>query len=166
MRDKDDVIAEIESRTGPSNFFRAMSHHPEAARDVALLHAAVMGPGAVSERLKDLVCLAVSVVNECDYCSAHHEARAKKAGVTDAEIEDVRTETDYQFDEKERVALRYARELTRTSAAENETRDAFDSMFGAEEKVELTLAVGLANFTNRFSNGLRIPLEKEKYRTA
>jgi uncharacterized peroxidase-related enzyme len=164
--EKEAAITEVERQTGPSNFFRAMSHHPEAMREVAQFYRTVMTPGSVSERLKEMVYVAVSSVNECSYCSAHHDTSAKKAGLTDEEIEDLRAETDYHLTEQERAAVRYARELTRTASAGHDTREALEFNFQPDQQVELTLVIGLANFTNRFNNGLRIPLEKDKHRAA
>ncbi len=164
--EKDAAIIEVERQTGPSNFFRAMSHRPDAIRAVFQFYRAVMSPGSISERLKEMVYLTVSTINECAYCSDHHETSAKKVGLTDEEIEDLRAETDYHFTEQERVALRYARELTRTASAERETRVLLENNFRPEQQVELTLIVGLANFTNRFNNGLAVPLEKDKHWTA
>jgi 4-carboxymuconolactone decarboxylase len=164
--EKETAIAEVERRTGPSNFFRAMSHRPDAMRAAAQFYQTVMTPGSISERLKEMVSLAVSFVNECGYCTVHHEAGAKKAGLTDEEVEDLRAETDYHLTEQERAAVRYARELTRTASAEHDTIELLEINFQPDQRVELTLVVGLANFTNRFNNGLRVPLEKDKHSTA
>lgn len=163
---RNEALAEIERKTGPSNFFRAMSDRPAVMLGVAQLYTSVMAPDSVSERIKELVYLAVSVVNECSYCSTHHEASAKRVGITDEEIEDIRSETDYRFSEPERAALRYARELTRTASADHETRDLLGAQFQPDQQMELTLAIALANFTNRVNNGMRIPLEKHKHLTA
>jgi uncharacterized peroxidase-related enzyme len=163
---KNEAITEIERKTGPSNLLRTMSHCPEAMKQFATLYDTLMSPGAVTERLKELVYVAVASVNECNYCLSHHEATARRAGITDHEIEDVKAETDQTFNERERAALRYARELTRTADAEHETRDAIENLFTAEQRVELSMVIALANFSNRFNNGLRVPLEKQKHRTA
>jgi uncharacterized peroxidase-related enzyme len=164
--DKDTAIEEVERETGPSNFYRAMSHRPDAMRAVFQLSQTVMSPGSISERLKEMVYLTVSTVNECGYNSAHHETNAKKAGLTEEDVDDLRAETDYRFTEQERAALRFARELTRAASAEHETIVLLEHNFQPEQQVELTLVIGLANFTNRFNNGLRVPLEKEKHWTA
>ncbi|HKD05334.1 MAG TPA: carboxymuconolactone decarboxylase family protein [Bryobacteraceae bacterium] len=163
---KNEAITEVERKTGPSNFLRAMSHRPEATKEFAALYDTLMGPGAVDERLKELVYVAVSSVNECKYCGSHHDVSARRAGVTDHELDDIKAETDQTFDERERAALRYARELTRTADAEHETKDMIENLFTAEQRVELTMVVALANFTNRFNNGLRIPVEKQRHWTA
>ena len=52
--------------------------------------------------------------------------------------------------------LRYARELTRTAMVAPATRAAIAGFFTEEQVVELTLVIAVANFTNRFNNGLEI----------
>jgi uncharacterized peroxidase-related enzyme len=170
---QNEALAELEKKTGPSNFFRTMAHLPDAMRDFARLYNDVMGPGPLDRRLKEMVYLAVSTVNECGYCVSHHLTTARQAGLSDREIEDIQAETDQTFAPQERAALRYAREMTRSSAPENDTRDAIWNVFTTEQIVELAMVVALANFTNRFNNGLSVPVDLsvpaegiEKHRTA
>ncbi|MFX4906824.1 carboxymuconolactone decarboxylase family protein, partial [Acinetobacter baumannii] len=42
----------------------------------------VMGPGALPPMVKEMIYLAVSVTNACDYCIASHGAAAARAGMT------------------------------------------------------------------------------------
>ena len=163
---KNQAITEVEQKTGPSNFLRTMANRPEAMRHFAALYDTLMGPGSVDERLKELVYIAVSAVNECNYCATHHDASGRRHGISEHEIEDLKAETDQTFNERERAALRYARELTRTADAEHETRQAIENLFAPEQQVELTMVIAIANFTNRFNSGLRVPLEKQRHWTA
>jgi alkylhydroperoxidase family enzyme len=148
------------------NFFRVLAPRGDAMRHVGALYDSVMGPGELSEVLKEMVFLAVSTVNESDYWIAHREESAARMGLSLDQIQDIKAETGYHFTDQERIALRYARELTRTASVEHETRDALDKYFTPDQRVELTLVIALANFTNRVSNGLKIPIEREKHRTA
>src|SRR5262245_16547575 len=60
------------------------------ARDPALLERtwesvkATMAPGALDPLVKEMIYLAVSVTNGCQYCIASHTATARKAGMTEA----------------------------------------------------------------------------------
>lgn len=45
-----------------------------------------MGPGALDPKVKELIYVAVSVANGCDYCIASHTAAARAKGMTDAEF--------------------------------------------------------------------------------
>src|SRR5580693_3134274 len=91
------ALAEIERKTGPSNFIAAMAHKPDALAAFLPLYSAIMGPGSLDRRLKEMVYLAVSTVNECAYCTAHHLAGARKAGLTERDIEDIESETNQNF---------------------------------------------------------------------
>jgi uncharacterized peroxidase-related enzyme len=152
---ENDVLAGLEAKTKqPSTFLRVMANRPEVLKNFPPFYGAIMGPGPVERRLKEAVYLAVSFANRCAFCTAAHVAGAKKAGLTDEEIAAVREETDAGFGEAERTALAYARELTRT--ANTAHRDGLRAHFSDEQIVEITLVAAMANFTNRFNNGLDI----------
>lgn len=154
------ALSEIEKKTGPSNFFRTMAHRPEAMQDFARLYGSLMGPAArLDKRLREMVYLAVSYVNECPYCAEHHQKGSLAAGLSNSELSHINTENDQGFTDKERVVLRFARELTRTASVSDDLRYRVQELLTPDEFVELTMIVGLANFTNRFNNALAVPLE-------
>jgi uncharacterized peroxidase-related enzyme len=158
---QNETLAQLESKTGPSNFYRVMAHSPEVLASFPKLYGSVMGPGALDRRLKEMVYLAVSVVNECRYCTEHHLKGARKAGLTDQEIEYIEDETNRHFTIAEQTALVYAREMTRACADEFSTREHLHQYFSPAQLVELTLVIAMANFTNRFNNGLNTTVENE-----
>ena len=151
-----ELLASLEARSKQANlFFRAMAHRPEVLKNFPPLYMAVVGPGSVARRLKVLVYLACSYANRCPYCIASNLPGAHKAGVSGEEIVALEAERNEIFPADEQAALRYARELTRTATA-TQTRTALAAHFTDEQIVEITLVVGLSNFTNRFNNGLQI----------
>ncbi|PWU09685.1 MAG: hypothetical protein C5B51_05825 [Terriglobia bacterium] len=153
---QDEFLAGLESKTKRANhFFRTMANRPEVLKAFVPFYRAVTGAGSVDHRTKELVYLACSFANECAYCTAAHTASGKKAGITEDELRALQTEQDHAFSEAERAAVRYARELTRTADADD-TRDALFEHFNNEQIVEITLVAAMANFTNRFNNGLVI----------
>lgn len=157
---QNEFLAQLEKKSGkPNHFFRTMANRPEILKNFVPLYGAIMGPGTLDRRIKELVYLAVSFANECAYCSAAHTASAGKAGITEDELSALRTEQDPPFSAAERAAIAYARDLTRTADADD-TRDALNEHFSSEQIVELTLIVALANFTNRFNNGLGLKPEE------
>jgi uncharacterized peroxidase-related enzyme len=157
---QNETVAAIEKKSGePNNFLRVMALRPETMEAFLKLYGSVLGPGTVDRRIKEMVYLAVSYVNECAYCATHHEKTARKAGLTGDELHDLRFETNQNFTAKEQAALHYARELTRTASVDDGVRHRAEEYFPPEQFVELTMIVALANFTNRFNNGLAVPLE-------
>jgi uncharacterized peroxidase-related enzyme len=151
-----EFLAGLEAKTKKGNpFFRAMAHRPEVLKTFVPLYGAVMGAGAVERRTKELVYLTCSYANECAFCTAAHVAGGRKAGITEDEMRALQTEQDHGFSAPERAAIAYARELTQTAAADD-TREELFQHFTDEQVVELTLVAAMANFTNRFNNGLSI----------
>ncbi len=157
---QNEFLAEVERKIGrPSNMYRAMAHRPEALERFVPLYKTIMGPGAVDRRLKELIYLAASFANECPYCTAGHLAAGKRAGITEEEEGALRTAQDHRFSDADRAAIRYARELTQTAAVD-ETGGDLAEHYNSEQIVEITLVAALANFTNRFNNGLGIEPEE------
>jgi uncharacterized peroxidase-related enzyme len=157
---QNEFLASLEAKSKrPNHFFRTMANRPEVLKNFVPFYGAIIGPGSVDRRTKELVYLTCSFANECAYCTAAHVASGKKAGITPEEIQAIQTEQDHGFSQPERAAIRYARELTRTAEAD-ETRDALLEHFNDEQVVEITLVAAIANFTNRFNNGLGMKPEE------
>jgi uncharacterized peroxidase-related enzyme len=156
---QNEFLAELEKRANrPNHFFRTMANRPDVLKNFVPLYGAIMGPGSVDRRTKELVYLTVSYTNQCAYCTAAHVASGRKAGVTDDEMTALRGAQDQGFTAPERAAIHYARELTRTADVAA-TRDALRQHFNDEQVVEITLIASMANFTNRFNNALQLQPE-------
>ena len=80
------VIDDIKSARGVddvNNFWKALAHQPETLSRVWDGLKAVMAPGALDPVTKEMLYLAVSVANNCEYCAHSHTASAKAKGMTD-----------------------------------------------------------------------------------
>jgi uncharacterized peroxidase-related enzyme len=151
---ENETVANLEAKAKqPSPFLRVMANRPEVLKNFAPFYGAIMGPGPTDRRVKEAVYLAVAFVNHCAFCTHAHIAGAKRAGLSDAEIEAIRSETDAGLSEAEKAAVAYGRELTRKATA---PRDGLEAHFTGEQIVEITLVAAMANFTNRFNNALEI----------
>ncbi|MGD0774470.1 MAG: carboxymuconolactone decarboxylase family protein [Candidatus Solibacter sp.] len=151
-----EFLASLESKSKhPNPFLRAMANRPEALKNFIPFYAALAGPGSVDRRIKMLVYLATSYANECAFCIAANLPGGRKAGLTEDELSQLENWRDEGFSPAERAAIRYARELTRTARAQTSREEMFQH-FTHEQMVEITLTIAMANFTNRFNNGLEI----------
>ena len=149
-------LANLEAKSKkPNAFFRAMANRPEVLKTFVPLYGAIVGPGSVGQRVKELVYLTCSYANQCAFCTAAHTASAPKAGVTDDEMRALQAGDEQSFSAAERAAIAYARDLARTATA-TQSREALFAHFTPEQIVEITLVAAMANFTNRFNNGLQI----------
>ena len=154
-----EILAALEAKTRKANlFFRVMAHRPEVLRNFGPFYSAIVGPGSVDRRTKELVYLTCSYTNACAFCSASHSASGAKAGITADEMDALQAGRDDGFSAPERAAIQFARDLTRTATAP-ESRAALSGHYTDEQVVELTLVAAMANFTNRFNNALAIQPE-------
>ena len=67
-----------------NNFWKVLANDPAELRRVWSAVKEVMAPGALDPLVKEMVYVAVSVTNGCDYCTHSHAAAARKRGMTDA----------------------------------------------------------------------------------
>jgi AhpD family alkylhydroperoxidase len=66
-----------------NNFWKALASHPPTLRRTWDTLKSVMAPGALDALTKEMVYLAVSVTNGCDYCTASHTTSARRQGMSD-----------------------------------------------------------------------------------
>jgi AhpD family alkylhydroperoxidase len=61
-----------------NNFWKALANNPATLKRTWESIKQVMAPGALDARTKEMLYLAVSVTNGCEYCTASHTAAARK----------------------------------------------------------------------------------------
>jgi AhpD family alkylhydroperoxidase len=67
-----------------NNFWKALANDPAQLKRVWENVKQVMAPGALDPLVKEMVYVAVSATNGCEYCTYSHTAAARKKGMTDA----------------------------------------------------------------------------------
>lgn len=72
-----------------NNFWKALANDPKNLRRTWESIKQVMAPGALDPLVKEMLYVAVSVANGCDYCITSHIAGARKAGMTDAMLHEL-----------------------------------------------------------------------------
>jgi AhpD family alkylhydroperoxidase len=77
----DDIMA-TRGTNWINNFWKALANHPPTLRRTWESVKEVMASGVLDALTKELLYLAVSTSNGCNYCIASHGAAAKRAGMT------------------------------------------------------------------------------------
>jgi AhpD family alkylhydroperoxidase len=67
-----------------NNFWKALASEPAELARVWSNVKQVMAPGALDPLVKEMVYVAVSATNGCEYCTYSHTAAARKKGMSDA----------------------------------------------------------------------------------
>ena len=117
----------------------------------------------VPAKHKQLAYLTVSRVNDCEYCLERHSVAGLKQGLTVAQIEALHQPGELidnpAFDNREKVIIRFAEELTKTGTLSSETFNLLHEFYGDEEIVELVYTASSANMFNRIAKALDVELE-------
>jgi len=72
-----------------NNFWKALANDPITLKRTWESIKQIMAPGALDPLTKELIYVAVSVTNQCDYCIASHTAAAKKKGMTEDQFREL-----------------------------------------------------------------------------
>jgi AhpD family alkylhydroperoxidase len=67
-----------------NNFWKALANDPAELARVWQNVKRVMAPGALDPLVKEMIYVAVSATNGCEYCTYSHTAAARKKGMSDA----------------------------------------------------------------------------------
>ena len=78
----DDIMA-TRNTDWVNNFWKALAVHPPTLKRLWENVKQVMAPGALDPLTKELVYVAVSVTNNCEYCIQSHSAAARAKGMDD-----------------------------------------------------------------------------------
>jgi uncharacterized peroxidase-related enzyme len=145
-------------RGKPGNVQKALAHRPEMLKSFLSFYATV--GRSLNRKLYEMIYLRVSFINGCRYCTQHHLASSKRAGLTAEDWAALKAGNYSPYSEKERAALIYVERLTR--APHEITEKDFDELkkhFSDPEIVDIHMLAGLANLTNRFTDPLGLELE-------
>jgi AhpD family alkylhydroperoxidase len=69
--------------TNINNVWKALARHPSVMERFAAEMKAAFAPGKLDPLTKELVYLAISITNQCDYCIASHGTMARQKGMTE-----------------------------------------------------------------------------------
>ena len=84
----DDIMA-ARKVAAVNNFWKVLAHHPPTLKRTWEEVRDVMAAGALDALTKELIYIAVSATNNCEYCSHSHTASARKQGMSDAMLAEV-----------------------------------------------------------------------------
>ena len=71
------------------NFWKSPAHNPDNLERTWNSLKQIMKKGALDPVTKELIYVAVSITNNCEYCIRSHTAAAKKKGATDQMIKEM-----------------------------------------------------------------------------
>lgn len=166
-----EVYEQIGSSRGKvSNIMRVQSLAPRAmAAHLDLYRALLFGRSGLTRGERELLAVAVSMENGCQYCTLHHEAALRAWWKDDDRVDALLEDPEKaELSEREQTLVDYALELTRSPARVTEDRVRTLRDVGLDDADVLTanMVISYFNFVNRIAEGLGVeapPEEVEGY---
>lgn len=84
----DDIMA-TRNTTWINNFWKALANDPVALKRTWSSLKEVMGPGTLDPLVKEMIYVAISATNNCEYCIRSHTASARAKGMSDEMLMEV-----------------------------------------------------------------------------
>lgn len=84
----DDIMA-TRKVASINNFWKILAVDPATLKRTWEEVRDVMAPGTIDGLTKELIYIAISATNNCEYCSHSHTASARKQGMSDAMLAEV-----------------------------------------------------------------------------
>jgi AhpD family alkylhydroperoxidase len=140
----------------PVEMLQAMCLRPEILRAFAGFGGSVYPGGLLERRVKELVIIAASERNDCQFCTSSHCDLVRIAGIV---LEDplAAVGDPSQLAPRERVAVEYTRAaMADSNAIPPAVAAELHERFSDPELVELTFLIGYINMLNLFNNCLDV----------
>ncbi|MFE2061765.1 carboxymuconolactone decarboxylase family protein [Streptomyces sp. NPDC059467] len=152
-----EVADRVRARRGGSlhPLDRMLLHSPPVADGWNSLLGAVRQRMSLPADLRELVILRIAVLNQAPYEWQAHEPDARKAGLGDRELDEVRKEKP-EFEGRTARVVAYADAMTRDVRVPDALFDALRTDFDETELVELTATVAVYNMVSRFLVALEV----------
>jgi len=146
----------------PMNIFTTLARHPELFESWLRFGGTLLMRGRLSARHRELVILRTAHNCDSPYEWAQHVVIGRGAGLTEAEIEDLRQRLDdHAWTEEERALLRAADELHHTSTLSDAAWQDLASRYDQAELIELVMLVGQYHMVAYALNALRVQIEDD-----
>ena len=155
------VYERFSSEYGPFlNQVKVFAHRPPALKHIMGLLLDLADESLLPKRYLEIALVAVSRLNECTYCVAHHAPRLVDQGLSPATVAGILEPECEGLDETDRLVRDFAVEVTmRPQTMRDGIFDRLKQHFSEEQIVELTLRIALCGFFNRFNDALQIGME-------
>jgi len=152
------IFDNLEKQVGfVPNLFATYAYSENALKNYLDFSAA---PSSLKAKEKEVVNLAVSQVNNCEYCLAAHTAIGKMSGFNDEQILELR-QGKASFDTKLDALAAFAKNITenRGSTEEKVVQNYLSAGWTKENLIDTISLVGDKTISNYINNTLKTPVD-------
>ncbi len=146
----------------PLNIFLMTANAPASFKGLGELARSILFESEFDPRKREIAVLRVAHVTQAIYEWTHHVAIAKLCGLSDNEIEKIKTEDPViSLGDEGNLLCRVADEISRNVRLGDEALTQTLSRYGVRGATELILCISYFNMVSRFLESTRVELEKD-----
>ena len=142
------------------NLFKTLLHHPDLLCSWTKFADQILFNSSLPDRYREILILRTGFLYGSDYEQIHHTRLAGEAGLTDIEIEHIKSRVPYKYwFEEERLLLIATEELVMNYRVSDETFKKLHGFFNTEQLIEIIFTVGQYCLVSMVCNSLDIEIE-------
>ncbi|OBB88523.1 carboxymuconolactone decarboxylase [Mycobacterium colombiense] len=134
------IPADRANPVGAGNVLSTMVRHPDLTAAYLPFNAYLLMRSSLSPRVREVALLRVVHRSNCGYLWSHHIPIALRAGLTESEIDDIRS--GRCADRIDQAVIRAVDDLTGDSTISQATWDLLGELFTQQQCMDLTFTIG------------------------
>jgi alkylhydroperoxidase family enzyme len=156
----DREIVEKNSMNGQIfNIFKVLANHPALVKRWTPFAGHILSKQTLPFRDREMLILRIGWLNQAEYEFAQHELIAKRGGLSDADIEWIKTGPGAGWNEKERALVQAADDLFENSVVSDATWATLSKSYSTEQMMDIVFTIGQYNLVSWALNSFGVPLD-------
>ena len=141
------------------NIFKVLINHPKLAKRWTVFAGHVLQKQTVPFRERELLILRIGWLNQAEYEWAQHVEIAKRGGISEAEIEQIKQGPKAGWNEHEAALLQAADDLFNDSVVADATWATLSKKYSVQQMMDVVFTVGQYNLVSWALNSFGVPLD-------
>lgn len=141
------------------NIFKVLAHHPKLVKRWTPFAGHILSKQSLPFRDRELLILRIGWLNQAEYEFAQHELIAKRGGITDPEIEQIKKGPQGGWNEHEAALMQAADDLYERSVVSDATWAALSKKYSTEQMMDVVFTIGQYNLVSWALNSFGVPLD-------
>ncbi len=141
------------------NLFKVLLNHPKLVRAWARFGNYILNGSTLPAREREIAILRIGWLNQAEYEWEQHVLVGKRAGLSDAEIDQITKGPKAGWSRHEAALLQAADDLFENSVVSDETWKILAESYSIEQTMDLVFSIGQYNLVSWALNSLGVPLD-------
>jgi 4-carboxymuconolactone decarboxylase len=142
------------------NIFKVLAHHPKLVKRWTPFAGHILHKQTLAFRDRELLILRIGWLNQAEYEFAQHELIAKKGGLSDADVANIKEGPKAKgWNAQEASLMQMVDDLFENSVVSDTTWAALTKTYSTEQMMDAVFTIGQYNMVSWALNSLGVPLD-------